>query len=552
MIIELLKQKRKKIILASVVSALSGVTNIWVLKLINQYAINIDDMNKAVLVFFISLAIMVVIGLASQIYIAKMSAGFFYEIRKTLVQAISKLTHQRQEIIGNHRLYSTLTSDVNVINGFLSSLPGYVYNLTVVLCCLIYMAFMSFELFLVFVSFAFVGVSVSQFYILRKGSIKFSAARESQDLLYQSYESIIDGSKELTLHKRREIDFHSNDFEPSSADYMEKSFIANIYWSLSSAWFSSILFIAVGVIVFLAQGVFNFSTEALLQFILVVLYVLGPISMLVDSLSRIASVRVVINRLAKLEVDIQVDAYQQHDKQQKLIVEQHQPFEILRLDNICFTYETEEQDDSFSIGPISCEFKRGDIVFLVGGNGSGKTTVSKIIAGLYIQASGEIYLNGKKKTSLNSDEYYTYFSSIFSDYYLFNKVLRKDGVTVTDKQLNDYIKKLQLSEKVTIKDGVISTTKLSQGQRKRLALLVACFDDSEIYIFDEWAAEQDPEFREFFYLELLPELRKTGKTIIVVTHDDRYYHLADHLIRFESGQIISNESFPVHAQAKLQ
>jgi putative ATP-binding cassette transporter len=90
---------------------------------------------------------------------------------------------------------------------------------------------------------------------------------------------------------------------------------------------------------------------------------------------------------------------------------------------------------------------------------------------------------------------------------------------------------------VQVKDGTLSTIELSQGQRKRLALLTAFLEDRPFYIFDEWAADQDPFFREVFYLQLLPELKAKGKTVLVISHDDRYYSLGDRIIKLDYGKI---------------
>ena len=87
-------------------------------------------------------------------------------------------------------------------------------------------------------------------------------------------------------------------------------------------------------------------------------------------------------------------------------------------------------------------------------------------------------------------------------------------------------------------DGVFSTTRLSRGQRKRLALVTAYLEDRPIYLFDEWAADQDPLFRRVFYQRLLPELKRRGKTVVAVTHDDRYFDAADQLIKLEEGKVV--------------
>jgi len=70
-----------------------------------------------------------------------------------------------------------------------------------------------------------------------------------------------------------------------------------------------------------------------------------------------------------------------------------------------------------------------------------------------------------------------------------------------------------------------------------LALLVSLVEDKELYLFDEWAADQDPEFRDVFYNKLLPELKSRGKLVIVISHDDRYFHKADQIVKLEQGAV---------------
>jgi putative ATP-binding cassette transporter len=172
----------------------------------------------------------------------------------------------------------------------------------------------------------------------------------------------------------------------------------------------------------------------------------------------------------------------------------------------------------------------------VGGNGSGKTTLAKLLIGLYSPEEGEIRFGGKSITDENRDEYRQSFSVVFTDFFLFDSLLGLDNINI-DGDARYYLEKLQLDQTVRVSDGVLSTINVSQGQRKRLALLTAYLEDRAIYLFDEWAADQDPVFKEIFYLQLLPELKARGKTVIVISHDDRYYHVADRIIKLDYGRI---------------
>lgn len=196
----------------------------------------------------------------------------------------------------------------------------------------------------------------------------------------------------------------------------------------------------------------------------------------------------------------------------------------------------DNRDRGFLLGPINLSIRAGEITYIVGGNGSGKSTLAKLITGLYIPQSGSIYLDGIQISDRNREWYRQHFSAIFTDFYLFDRCLGFDPSDL-DRKVESYLKRLQLDHKVQVKDGVLSTTNLSQGQRKRLALLTAYIEDRPIYLFDEWASDQEPLFRDFFYKEILLELKERGKAVVVITHDDRYFHLADHIIKLDYGKV---------------
>src|SRR5205823_2826656 len=198
----------------------------------------------------------------------------------------------------------------------------------------------------------------------------------------------------------------------------------------------------------------------------------------------------------------------------------------------------EHEDSSFTLGPINLTFQPGELVFLVGGNGSGKSTLAKIVSGLYLPEAGEIKLDGEIINHKNRDQYRQLFSAVFADFYLFDNLLGLKNGDV-DARAAEYLKRLHLHHKIKITDGVLSTTAVSQGQRKRLALLTAYLEDRPFYLFDEWASDQDPAFKKVFYDQLLPELKARGKTVLVITHDDKYFDAADRIIKLDYGKLAS-------------
>jgi putative pyoverdin transport system ATP-binding/permease protein len=214
-------------------------------------------------------------------------------------------------------------------------------------------------------------------------------------------------------------------------------------------------------------------------------------------------------------------------------------FKQIEIHQATHSYQHAEEDTTFTLGPIDLTLHPGELVFIVGGNGSGKSTLAKLLTGLYVPDSGEIRLDGAVIDDLNRELYRQLFSTVFADFYLFDRLLGLQLADV-DTQAQTYLEQLQLTHKVSVQNGKLSTTALSQGQRKRLALLTAYLEDRPIYLFDEWAADQDPFFREIFYQQLLPELKQRGKAVLVISHDDRYFHLADRVLKLDYGKIITS------------
>ena len=208
------------------------------------------------------------------------------------------------------------------------------------------------------------------------------------------------------------------------------------------------------------------------------------------------------------------------------------------------TYRSEHEDGSFLLGPIDLCLQAGETVFITGGNGSGKTTLAKLIVGLYTPDAGHARVNGLAvEGEAGHAAYRQLFSTVFSDFFLFDEL---PGVDTPERRqrAQELLALLKLEHKLTLDQGRFSTTALSQGQRKRLALLGAVLEDHPVYLFDEWAADQDPVFKRIFYTRILPMLKARGKLVIAITHDDAYFHLADRHIRLESGQVVGVEPAP--------
>jgi putative ATP-binding cassette transporter len=240
-----------------------------------------------------------------------------------------------------------------------------------------------------------------------------------------------------------------------------------------------IFFIAAGIILFALPRLIATNQQLVSAYILTFTFMMLPIDNIVNNLPYLSKSNVALRKINDLNLSL--------GHSRSLDVQQLLPCRTdwmsLELVNVTYPYHKADTDDYFVLGPINLQINRGESVFLVGGNGSGKSTLAKILTGLYSPKSGEVVLDGARICDTNRDWYRQHFSAIFSDFHLFSKLLGVDHPHL-DRKAEYYLDKLKLVGKVSVDQGRLSTLKLSQGQRKRLALLTSYLEDRLIYLFD--------------------------------------------------------------------
>ncbi|MBB6243703.1 cyclic peptide transporter [Rhodanobacter sp. MP1X3] len=487
---------------------------------------------QSALEFVSVLVLMVAINFSSQLMLSRLGAVAFMRLRDQLVQGISRLTSLQMERIGRPKLFTAITKDVPAVNDLIIVLPNYVFNVAVVVSCLVYLALVSTLLLVALVVFLGVALAVAKFGIAERGRRRFEIRRHAEDELFRCYQAIIDGSTELKFNRRRQEQFVKQEVQEHAEKYRDATLAAELYWNISRNWTTASIFAGLAGLLFISSLIgIGAGSQVISTFVMVIFYLLGPLATIMDSSRFTQAARLGIQRLDALHLDVT-------SKESADLTAIARPFQSLSVRGLTFCYEkTDGHRERFSVGPLDLDIYRGELVYLVGGNGSGKTTAAKVLSGLYTKQSGTVLVNGIEV--IDQEAYLQYFSAIFQDYYLFEHLIPKRGQELDERAVAIWVEKLNLTDKVRVENGRLSTTSLSYGQRKRLALLVAFFEDSDIYVFDEWAADQDQEFREFFYAEFLPELKRLGKTVLAISHDDRYFHLADKLMKFDGGVIVS-------------
>ena len=518
------------------VGVLSGVLSAGVLALINHVLHHPSDHSLLVMLGFVFLvAGKILSNLGSQLLLVRFSQDTILDLSLSLCAKIVRAPLRRSEQRGAANIHVTLTDDVSWVTWAIQCFPHLIMNVAVVLGCGIYLAWLSWGVFLGVVGVTVVGALGYQWLHTNARNV-ISAAREARAELFQHFRSLTDGLKELLMHRARRQEFVNQEVRGAAESYRKANMEATRRQALSEVWTQVSFYSLIGFIVFLFPSVVMVSPETLTGYIVAVLYMMGPIWSIIGSLPTIERGQVALENIERLGVSLDVGS---EDAQTIEVagVEAGIP-PIVQWNDVVFSYGEEKGVEApFSLGPISLDLHPGELVFVIGGNGSGKSTFVKVLSGLYRPSQGHVTLSGTMITDANREWYREHFSVVFSDFHLFKKLLGQSDAQA-ERFAPEYLRLLYMDQKVTLQGRIFSTLDLSQGQRKRLALVTAYLEDRPIYVFDEWAADQDPQYKEIFYKTLLPDLCKRGKLVVVITHDDRYFHLGNQVIKLEDGKAV--------------
>jgi putative ATP-binding cassette transporter len=530
----LLKPFRLIVCTSIVLGMIGGLSVTILLATINNALHAPDGLTRSVVMVFAGLCVLALLSsILSDIGTNYVGQHIIARLRKELGEKVLSAPIEQIERYRSHRLIPVLTHDVDTISDFAFAFAPLAISMTVTLGCLGYLAMLSWPMFLMMLVAIAIGTTI-QAIARSKGIRGFHEARDAEDELQKHYNAIAEGAKELRIHRPRRQRMYVSGIQ-ATAERICETQIRSINTFVIAKTFGSMLFFVVIGLALALQSFWPSSNNAVMSgFVLVLLYMKGPLEHLVGTLPIVSRAQIAFRRIAELSE--QFSSPEPH-----LLLQDHGAkagvVNNLELNNVRYAFPAATGSEPFRLGPVNLRVEQGEIVFIVGENGCGKTTLIKLLLGLYSPQEGEIKVNGTPITAQNRDEYRQNFTTIFADYYLFDDLVQGDQTVPDDA--NRYLERLEIAHKVSVVDGAFTTTDLSTGQRKRLALVNAWLEERPVLVFDEWAADQDPTFRRIFYTELLPDLKRLGKTIIVISHDDRYFDVADQLIRMESGRVVS-------------
>lgn len=528
----LLKPFRLVVALSILLGMVGGLSVTVLLATINSALHSDGGLTQSVVLLFAGLCLMALFSsICSDIGTNFVGQHIIAKLRKELGEKVLSAPIEQIERYRSHRLIPVLTHDVDTISDFAFAFAPLAISLTVTLGCMGYLAMLSWPMFLLLVVAILIG-TVVQFLAQGAGIKGFMAARDAEDVLQKHYNAIAEGAKELRIHRPRRQRMFASGIQ-ATADFICKTQVRSINTFVIAKTFGSMLFFVVIGLALALQTLWPSADKTVMSgFVLVLLYMKGPLEHLIGTLPIVSRAQIAFRRIAELSE--QFSSPEPH----LLLKDQDahkSPVHTLELREVSYAFAPVQGNAPFTLGPVNLTIRQGDIVFIVGENGCGKTTLIKLLLGLYAPQQGHILLNGQAIDPVNRDDYRQLFTTVFADYYLFDDVVQGD--TQIPEDANRYLERLEIAHKVSVKDGSFTTTDLSTGQRKRLALVNAWLEERPVLVFDEWAADQDPTFRRIFYTELLPDLKRLGKTIIVISHDDRYFDVADQLVRMEAGRV---------------
>ncbi|ESS58366.1 ABC transporter ATP-binding protein YojI [Enterobacter cloacae S611] len=519
------RQYRWPFVAVLALSLASAAMGIGLIAFINQRLIESVDLSVAVLPEFLGLLLLLMaVTLGSQLALTTLGHHFVYRLRSEFIKRLLDTPIERIEQLGSASLLAGLTSDVRNITIAFVRLPELVQGIILTVGSCLYLAMLSGKMLLITV--IWMALTIWGGFMLVSRVYKHMATlRETEDKLYADFQTVLEGRKELTLNRERAEHVFEKMYLPDAREYRHHIIRADTFHLSAVNWSNIMMLGAIGLVFWMANGLGWANTNVAATYSLTLLFLRTPLLSAVGALPTLLTAQVAFRKLKQFALA----PYRPEFPRPQAFP----GWQTLELRDVTFKY----QDNDFAIGPINMTLKRGELVFLIGGNGSGKSTLAMLLTGLYQPLSGEILLDGKPMAQDKPEDYRKLFSAVFTDVWLFDELLGPEGQQADPALVAKWLEQLKMSHKLELENGKILNLKLSKGQKKRVALLLALAEERDILLLDEWAADQDPHFRRDFYQVLLPLMQQMGKTIFAISHDDHYFIHADRLLEMRSGHL---------------
>jgi putative ATP-binding cassette transporter len=462
------------------------------------------------------------LGLASEIV-----EGLLNKIRLRYADLVAQTNLDTIQRLGPTAIHDTLLRETTILSEASTVITYGILTGVAMVMSGFYIATLSLFGFGV-VAALFVLAAIAYRYSQRHSADFVRQANSADSLYFDLFSDMVNGFKEVKMDWRRARDITVDHLARRSAltEHSRRHAANQINYGLSVSHASYYLLLA--TVVFLLPQYIGAVTAT--KIVYVVLFLMSALNTVMRSLPMLLKANIALDNLRRQEAELAEMGLRPDDLPTAI-----PSFESVEMRGLVHVYPGEDARSSITIGPCDLALAPGEIVFLVGGNGSGKSTLLRLATRLYEPQAGSILWDGQLVTATRTADYRRLFATVFSDFHLFDRLYGNESVDPA--KVRGVLKRVKLDDRVDYADGRFSTVALSTGQRRRLALAVALLEDKPILILDEFAADQDPDFRSIYYEELLPGLRKARKTVVAVSHDDRYFHLADRVLWMRDGRL---------------
>ncbi|HZI02462.1 MAG TPA: cyclic peptide export ABC transporter [Archangium sp.] len=523
----LLRQATGTVLLSALAGLLSGVVTAALLAFVGRMVADPRPAGFQLGVFLALCGAMLLTKVVSEQLFVRGSLMAVFNLRMQLCRSLLAAPLRQLEQVGPPRLLSALTEDATLIAQSLPFISSLVVNLVLVAACLLLLGLLSPYLLLGLVLVLAVGI-VTYRMLASEGAHRFEVAHAYQGTLHEHLRALVTGGKQLKLHAGRREEFLQRRFEDNVRVLRDQRWAAVRLFVLGGQWGSLLFMGVIGLVLFVAPRTGLVAPASRAGATVTLLYLMLPLGELLLAVHQLSRASVALEGMERLGLSLAPEP------REPSAPAPPEPWRRLELRGVSHEY-AHGDERTFILGPIDLTLRPGEVVFIVGGNGSGKSTLLKLLTGLYLPARGELALDGRVITAAEREWYQQHFSVVFSDHHLFDGLYGLDGPAL-EADARAHLSRLRLEQEVRLEGRRFSTTQLSEGQRKRLALLVSLLEDRPVVVYDEPAAEQAPGFKDFFYRQLVPELKARGKAVVIVTHDDRYFASADRVLTLENGR----------------
>ncbi|WP_369826578.1 cyclic peptide export ABC transporter [Chromobacterium sp. ATCC 53434] len=511
-------------------AALASASNAGLLAVINHAAEHIKDVDMQffhVLIYGLVLSLYIY----SQRYVLLATCDevedIVHQIRCRMVKTLQSCELAMLEHSGHGRIYSAICNDTQTLSQAACTIVLGFQSVILIVFASLYIAWLSIMSLLLIIA-VMAGATLVYWAKMKSVHAMLHQANEQESRLHDQIGSMLSGFKEVKLSSRR-AGALIDDVEATSQITAQLRKVAQRGISVNFMFAQIALFLVLGSMVFVLPVFSPAYTDTVMKTLTAVLFLVGPISGIIAAIPQIATATAAVENLLELERSLVKHA---QAKQADAASDAPAAFRSLELKDIHFRHERSD-GQGFAVGPINLSVRAGEIIFITGGNGSGKSTLIKLLTALYPPASGSLLLNGRAVAAERAQTYRDQICAVFSDFHLFDKLYGLEDWS--HQEAERLLDEMEIADKAEMGEYGFNTLDLSTGQRKRLALIAAMLEHKPLCVLDEWAADQDPHFRRKFYETLVPSLRERGMTLIAVTHDDRYFHLADRRLHMEDG-----------------